>query len=328
MRTIALCVAVAAVFVSAAGGGTAVARTAPTPAHPPGIPVLVPKGPKAARHIALQNAAYALINRAGRQVWAARPSCKPSIPRPSSKTTHDTPGQPTLDAVAALRRPAEPGDAFPPDVPGVLGETYVDYTRSVTSAGGKSFYILVARSVPVSYPSAACLEAEHVRLVKLLRGRPHTLRATALEAFGRIRSSQQHNSATPTSPQDSLWLFSKGPGGTGLGGGGGGAGISSFMAHGMFFASGGEHSSTLVGLVPDGVATVTLHYPRTVSRGRWYKPAVFPSAFTRTVRVQQNVLVVHVPRGNLDAFAARMIWRSADGKVVRVARAPGLRIGF
>ncbi|HVP03810.1 MAG TPA: hypothetical protein VMT10_14665 [Solirubrobacteraceae bacterium] len=98
------------------------------------------------------------------------------------------------------------------------------------------------------------------------------------------------------------------------------------MAHGVFFASGGQHGSTLVGLVPDGVASVTLQYPRTVSRGRWYKPAVFPSAFTRTVRVQQNVLVVHVPRGGLEAFAARMVWRSADGKVLRVVTPPGLRI--
>ena len=319
-----------AVLLSASCAATAAAKTASPPTHPPGISPFVPKGPKAARHIALRSAAIALINRADNHVYSTTPSCKPAFPRPSSsKPTHDIPGQSTLDAIAALRRQARPGDALPTGTPAGIpfGETYVDYTRSLTGADGTSFYLFVARSVPVSFrPSAACLDAEHAQLVKLLRGKARALRSTTLGEFAKLRRGWEQNAAAPTTPQDTLWFFSKGRGGRGLGGGVGGSTIADFLKYGMFSSSssGRERSSTLSGLVPDGVATVTLEYPRAVSRGRWYKPAVFPSAYRRTVRVHENVLRVRVPRGPGDAFPARMVWRSADGKIVRVVKRPGL----
>lgn len=280
----------------------------------------------AARHIALERAAYALINRADNHVSKTNATCKPSLPRPSRRTTHDAPTQPVLDAIAVLRRPAKTADAFP-DRRGMFlfGETYIDYTRSVTAASGKSFYVVIGRGGPPSFrPSAACLDAEHAQLVKLLRGKNTKLRAAALGAFGKLRHGWEQNAAQPTTPQDGIYLFTKGARGVGIGGGGGGAGIADFLKHGTFISSGRDAGSTLVGLVPDGVATVTLQYPKTVSRGRWYKPTIFPRAYTRTVRVQQNTLSVHVPRGAGDAFPPRMIWRSAEGKIVRVVKQPGL----
>lgn len=306
-------------------GVTASAKTTPTPVPaPPGVSPFVPKGPKAERHIALERKALALINSATGHVFRARRACRPTTPRPLPGTTHDVPAQATLDAVAALRRPAVPGDTFPARPGMVFGETYVDYTRSLTSASGKSFYLVVARFTPSVYqPSASCLDAEHAQLVKLLRGKPRTLRSAALGEFGRIRRGQEQTPAAPTGPRDGLFLFSKGPGGKGLGGGGGGGTIADFRKYGLFTSSGRDASSTLTGLVPDGVASVTLQYPRTVSRGRWYKPAVYPSAIERTVPVQQNVLSVRVPRGAPDAFPPRMVWRAADGTVVHVATRPG-----
>jgi len=326
----AACVGVlVTVLVIAACGGVAAAKPKPTPPHPPSIPGFVPKGPKAARHIALQNAAIRLINRANRRAFATRPSCKPSFPHPSSKTTHDVPSSQILDAIAAFRRPAVAADAFPARNVGAFGgpfggQTYVDYTRSVTSASGKSFYLGVARSVPYSYhSSAACLDLEHQQLVKLLAGEPATLRSAALKEFGQIRHSVERTPAASTTPRDTLWFFTKGPGGAGLGGGGGGTPAAYFLTHGMFMSSGGgSGSSTISGLVPDGVASVTFQYPRVVSNGRWYKPTVYPSAYTRTVRVAQNVLSLHVPRDIGAAFPPRMVWRAADGTIVRVIKQP------
>ena len=315
------------VAVLVIGSGVAAAKRTPAPPQPAGFSVLVPKGPKAARHIALRNAAIKLINRANRHAFTARPSCKPSFPRPSARTTHDAPSGQILDAIAAFRRPAVAADAFPARNVGAFGapfggQTYVDYTRSVTSASGKSFYVGVARSVPYAYHlSAACLDLEHRELAKLLAGTSATLRSAALKEFAQIRRSVERAPAVPTTPQDTLWFFTKGPGGAGLGGGGGGTPAAYFLTHGMFMSSGGgSRRSTISGLVPDGVASVTFQYPRVVSNGRWYKPTVYPSAYARTVRVEQNVLSLRVPRGVGAAFPPRMVWRAHDGAVVRVIK--------
>jgi hypothetical protein len=92
------------------------------------------------------------------------------------------------------------------------------------------------------------------------------------------------------------------------------------------FASSGAPDDTahahLTGLVPDGVAKVTLEYPRVVPRGRWYKPTVYRRAYQVTLTVVDNVLSARVPRPPTDAFPNRMVWRAADGAVVRTVRAP------
>ncbi len=49
---------------------------------------------------------------------------------------------------------------------------------------------------------------------------------------------------------------------------------------------------------------------------------MFPSAFTRTVHVQDNVVSLHVPRGAGDAFPHRMVWRDAAGKVIHTFTEP------
>jgi len=317
-----VCAAVIGSVVSAAAGAAAEHAPVPTAAPPPNPFGLVPKGPKAARHIALETAAYQLISDANQRLYKVKPLCRPTFHRPSSKITHDAPVQPTLDAVAALRRPAQPADALPHGFPAPsYGETYVDYTRVVTSASGKAFYLVVARNTPVAYrPTDVCLDTQHTQLLKLVGRKPPLLRVTALREFRKLRRDLEDRPTPSTTPQDALFLFSKGP----SGGGGGGGSIGSFMKYGLFMSSSRAGNATLTGLVPDGVATVTLEYPKRASRGRWYKPVIYRSAYTRTVRVQQNVLVVHVPRGAGDALAPRMIWRSADGKVVRVVKRPGL----
>jgi hypothetical protein len=309
-----LAVAACALAVVVGAGGVAVAKSHVIP------PPFEPKSKAAARYLALQRVALELINQANRHVFAAIPSCKPSFPRPSGAVTHDTPSQPVLDAIAELRRPASPADQLPPSRHPFrfgFGETYVDYVRTATAANGQRFYIVVQRAVPPSYrPAARCLDAEHAQLVTLLRGKSHRLRSVALREFAKMRHVQEQTPEQPQTPQDGLSLFTAGPQGIGVGGGGGD--IAMFLDRGTFGSSGNDSSSTLNGLVPDGVATVTLEYPKVVSRGPYYKPTVFPSAYRRTVRVQENVLSVHVPRGAGDAFPRRMVWRSADGRVLHV----------
>lgn len=291
-------------------GAVAVAKTSVFP------PPFEPKDEAAARHIRLLNQAIDLINKADAHVYATVAGCKPSFPHGSATPTHDAPTQPVLDALAPLRRPATPAE-LQADVPGVGfgGETYVDYIRNVTAANGTELTIVIGRSVRVFYrPSKRCLDAEHARLVHLLKGKPKVLRSTALGEFGKLRHGQEQSAKQPATPQDGIYLF-------GHGGGGGGASIADFRKRGVFGSSGGgsnrsEPSSRLNGLLPDGVASVTLEYPKKVSRGPYYKPTVYPHAFTRTVQVQNNVISVAIPRDAGDAFPRRMVWRDAADNVV------------
>jgi hypothetical protein len=43
----------------------------------------------------------------------------------------------------------------------------------------------------------------------------------------------------------------------------------------------------------------------------------------RTDKVQDNMLSFVVPREVQDAFPVKMVWRAADGSIVRVIRHPG-----
>jgi hypothetical protein len=73
--------------------------------------------------------------------------------------------------------------------------------------------------------------------------------------------------------------------------------------------------STIVGLVPDGVAMVTLHYPAGKIGGfdRNHAPA-----FTLTTNVVGNVLVATIPRGGNRLMAPMtMLWRAANGAVIK-----------
>ena len=69
-------------------------------------------------------------------------------------------------------------------------------------------------------------------------------------------------------------------------------------------------------LVPDRVAEVTLHYP--AGRASGYSPKISPPVTIVTAPVE-NQVVVSVPRsaGGGTIRKVKMIWRAADGHVIR-----------
>lgn len=284
-----------------------------------------PKNPAAAKHLKLQSDAFALINRADRRLYKRRPWCRPRFIPPTSTTTTDAPQPATLNLIAALRRPATPEDVLPTglgEVPG-LGEVYADYTRSATAANGQRFSIIVSRiRVGDTYrtPSASCRDAE-ATAINHTKHTPAAVRSAALRIQRQIRRGEARAKPPRREPQDILFFFILDD--LGYANGGGGGGESRYLAtHGGFVSIGGRgKGSTLNGLLPDGVATVELVFPKVVSRGRYYKPTIYPRTLRRTVRVQQNVVSLRVSRPPEDAFPRRMVWRSASGAVVR-------RIGF
>ena len=68
------------------------------------------------------------------------------------------------------------------------------------------------------------------------------------------------------------------------------------------------------------VATVTSTFGTTYSRGPDRKPRTYAAPITRTDRVQDNMVSFDVARSAEDAFPDKMVWRDADGKVIRVVR--------
>lgn len=316
IRSQALAAAVAgAVALVPAAAAPAVARTKPPKALPSPFH-LEPKNRAAARHIALERKALDIINAAMRHVRGTVAGCDIRSALEGGHTeTHDAPSADFLNSIAALRRPATPDELTGgPGVQAILpGATYVDYRRNVTAADGRTLTIVLGRRVVKPYiVPAKCLDAEHTEILRHLKGKPHTLRSATLKEFGQIRTGQEANASQPASgsPVDGVYLFHEG-------GGGGGADFAYFKKHGIFGSSGGDSNhATIDGLVPDGVATVKLIYPKVIPRGPDYKPTVYPSAVTLTLPVQENVVSASIPRSAPDAFARRMIWLDAAGNVL------------
>jgi hypothetical protein len=101
------------------------------------------------------------------------------------------------------------------------------------------------------------------------------------------------------------------------GSGGGGAGDAAEIEQGTTLAGGSSTfgRSNIRGLVPDGVATVTVHYAAGKIGGfdRNHAPA-----FTTTTAVVGNLLAVTIPRGRNRLLAPMtMIWRAADGTIIK-----------
>jgi hypothetical protein len=124
----------------------------------------------------------------------------------------------------------------------------------------------------------------------------------------------------------SYWVFPevrdfcgrKGPPTMGLwqsNGSGGGMGTAATIEQGDRGVGTGSFTHTTIAmLIPDGVSTVTLHYPAGIIGGfnRHHVPAA-----TITTNVVGNLVVVTVPRGgNREAEPDPMIWRNANGRIV------------
>jgi hypothetical protein len=63
-----------------------------------------------------------------------------------------------------------------------------------------------------------------------------------------------------------------------------------------------NNGPTITMIVPDGVASVTLHYP---------------THLTRTAQPVNNVLIIQAPRRGISPVPGLMIWRTADGHIIK-----------
>lgn len=267
----------------------------------------------------LERRTVALINAATRAMRAADPSCVQRFDLDSEPTvTHDAPSQAMRDTFALLRRPAIPADReFVAD--GGLRfsfaeEVYVDWIRMARAADGSEHYLVIAKRRNQPAPlSRACLRTRHRLLLDLLDGAGPRLRRLTLSEEARLNRQEHPAGGFPA--REAIFGF-------GDGGAGGGVDLAWFRRHGLFGSAqrGSEDRSTVSGFVPDGVATIEAIYPERVSRGRHRPATVYGEEIRLTLPVQDNVVAFQVDRPAEDAMPPQMIWRAADGTVVRTVR--------
>jgi hypothetical protein len=277
----------------------------PTP-HPPGPNTLI---------------ATEAVNDATRAVADGDGACRVRFPTRRASETPDPPPQEMLDAFAVLRRAATPQDALDAKYRQHLGDKInVGYVRRArVLPDGASVYVIPALDARPAFPKrrASCFARERTALEHRLRGKPAQAQRAARRLLRDLQRGQRE--AAGLQPQPGLFVETFGRGG---GGGGGGLDVATIRKHGEFNSLGlGRRGARVVGLVPDGVATIDFAF----ARGRAVGPRgtrVYRTVYRRTVAVVHNIVVLTVPRAPEDALFSRQVWRATDGSVVNTVRPP------
>jgi len=245
------------------------------------------------------------------------PDC---LPEHVATTNPGAPPAPLLSILGVLRLPATPADRLSPVFLSHETGLYVNYVRFARSAFGQRWYVWVAGPHQGLLPPAnvgRCLAAQTADFQQELPSIPKALRAATTQMFNaHISDERRRDGLSPRPPGVTLFGFTGG----GSGGGGGDATAAQIEQQGSWGSSSGGTGAnpglTLFwGVVPDGVATVTLHYPAGKIGGfsRRTGPAV-----TIKAHAVNNVVVVSVPRaGAQSTEALTTTWRAANGTVIK-----------
>ena len=237
------------------------------------------------------------------------PACRsPAIPRATVSDASPSPA--LLSELGVLRRAATPADKL--TLPMGSGQVYpvnaqTVYVRDIRRArvrDGVSYYLIPVGHIvePVAL-SARCIAKQKALLRRDLPRLPASERSSTVALQTKMIAGLQGSTGGP--PQDGVCVW----GATAAGGSGNCETVSQFTA-GVAVE---ENGSTMIGVVPDGVASVAFHYP--AGHG---VPAV-----TVTANVVGNVYAASVgrllPSG---AFPPQVSWRSANGTVIRTISLP------
>ncbi len=235
------------------------------------------------------------------------------VSRPPT-VSQGSPSAALLSILGVLRRSAEPTDKLPTRVVGrdhhvvpngslpPAQDIYVRYIRRARWRFGAGYYIVPAGNVNQSGPSpAACYAAQRKALELEVPQIPTRLRSQTL-ALEPSFLAQMKSDSQPREGICLLALNSTGGGDVECGS------TVTTIEQGNTTGSGGPTGVGVVyGVVPDGVATVTLYY-----RG------LYPG-HPETVHAIDNVWILPDPRQRLPdyGFPPKTVWRSANGAVIK-----------
>jgi hypothetical protein len=261
--------------------------------------------------------AIKLINAATRQMRQADDGCVGHDEQPETTYTHAAPSEALRSTFALLRRPQIPADRIDPEslllqYVGAQG-VYVDWIRLARAADGSEHYLVLAQNRRHTPPiPRTCLRDRHTRLLRMLDGASPRLLRRTLSEERRLNREEYPVGGFPV--REAIFGFNRD------GGGGGGVDLAWFRTHGLFSTSSrsSDDEAAVTGFLPDGVASIDLTYAQRISHGPHRPAEVYPSELTFTVPVQDDVTSFRVARPAQDAFPTKMVWRAADGSVVRV----------
>ena len=288
-------VAVAIVLIGhrAPGGGS-------PPAHPNGA-ASSPQMPN------VSGPEWNLIVKARRDTVAHDRACSPFVgPHPALR-----PGRPsaTLTAIlGVLRQPASGADSAPLEFfqHGPF-DVYRSAIRFAREQNGVALYVVPTANVMGWKPvPRRCAAEEAAALYREMKRASAKHRAAALDGQRRYLAWQQYEAEHPQgvclAEVDSVPHNGSHTGGVGCGWG------VPEIEHGLagLGHTGSPGPSLFHGIVPDGVASVVLELPR--RRG------------SVTAKVRNNVYLAPIPQ-SVQA-PARVLWRSADGRLIRTTRVP------
>jgi hypothetical protein len=234
-------------------------------------------------------------------------------------TTGKTAPTSILSAVGVLARPSPPSRdrsiISRLTTPGT--SLYVRYVRLARSLDGLDFYVSVSTSLnaaPVNINR--CVAAVTANFAGELPHLPKTLRPKAVQIFDAALAAQRANwSQHPIVGVDlnAISIY-------GAPGFGGGPATAAQIEQGRALSEGGAaagsgpNSSLIDGLVPNAVASITLHYDAGPLGGYSHTHARATNITTRPIN---NVFVAIVPRPTGNALPSTITWRAANGKIIR-----------
>jgi hypothetical protein len=256
--------------------------------------------------------------------WAKDRRCSPGgglFTRTNSTTA--VPNQDLLATLPLLRRPATRADRLPSSLYHGLsgrlwlpfvqtGAVYVRYVRRARVADGVSFFLVPAEKLghpPLSIAAADhCYELTVTALQAELPAVPKAERAST-RRYGDAEFARGRYNLETSKAYDGAFLLAELPGGGGSGTGG--QSPATIRKTGVL-GFGGPDPSLWYGIVPVGVATVTLRFAAS-NHGTHHRPA-----FSATGNVVNNVFVISASRRSAQQnWPITAIWRAASGKVIK-----------
>jgi hypothetical protein len=230
--------------------------------------------------------------------------------QPGVSFIHGSPGAALLSVLGVLRRPATPADRVKDSTLLGTGQVYAGFVRRALVARGVSYYVVAVRNNRASwFPSARCVDSERAALAAYAPKIPADVRGQTLTLAAQLIAYDRQLAAH--TPRDVVCIAT-------ISGNGGESQCGIGPAEIRNGVIPGDARGMLTGIVPDGVASVTLRFPAAPGR----------LAVSVTGPVHENMYAVYVSAmRNADAGNAippepAVVWRSAAGRVLKTMPAP------
>jgi hypothetical protein len=297
LASVVVVIVVGAALVLLGRGGH---QPTPPPASPPpnsGLAALIERTPQ--KQLRRE---FSYVAAATKGVLAS-PACQLQQPTGVS-FVHRTPDRTLLSLLAVLRRPATPADRVNSSVFDGIPDVYAGSTRRAFSAGGETYYLAVSGfDRAASIPSDECFVLQARALARYLPKIPPALRSQtqALQA-GFIDYARN---VFARAPRDGICILGLGRNETGTS-----CGITAAQIKAG--AGPSDDQGVFSGVVPDGVAWVTLSFRAAAGRP--------PRSITG--RVRGNVYAIRVGGAGQPSTQPTVTWRSAQGRVIKTIPVP------